>query len=233
MVVTTNKKSESGNADETTTAVELDGLSLEEPPVSVAEVSVTSGAEECDDDIFDGAVPDDEALDWITGAEEPGSGRWKRFTLIAVSALVLLGLLSGLGVLGALAWNTHRLNAARDGAQKAAVDYAMVLTSVDSGNLDQNFAQVLDGATGKWKDQYSAGSTELKQLLVDNKASAKGQVLESAVQSADTNKVVVLLFVDQAVANAKVPDPRLDRSRMKMTMEYVDGRWRASDVSIL
>ena len=69
--------------------------------------------------------------------------------------------------------------------------------------------------------------------MKSNNASAKGNVLDSAVESVNGQDVVVLLFVDQAVANAKVPDPRLDRSRMKMTMEYVDGRWRASDISIL
>ena len=43
---------------------------------------------------------------------------------------------------------------------------------------------------------------------------------------------VVLLFVDQSVQNASVPDPRIDRSRIKMTMDYVDGRWRASQVEL-
>ena len=38
MVVKTNKKSDSGNADEQTTAIELDAVSAEEPPVSVAEL---------------------------------------------------------------------------------------------------------------------------------------------------------------------------------------------------
>lgn len=229
MVVKTNKKSDSGNADEQTTAIELDAVSAEEPPVSVAEISMT---EESVDDVYDGAVPDDEALDWITGGEDRRSGKWQKPVAIAAVALVFLAMAAGLGVLGWKVYDNHRLNSARNAAQKAADDYALILTSVDSGDLDANFAKVLDGATGKWKDQYSAGSTELKQLLVDNKASAKGRVLESAVQSAEKNKVVVLLFVDQAVANAKVPDPRLDRSRMKMTMKYVDGRWRASKVEL-
>jgi Mce-associated membrane protein len=43
---------------------------------------------------------------------------------------------------------------------------------------------------------------------------------------------VVLLFVDQSVSNTTVPDPRIDRSRIKMTMEFVDGRWRASQVAL-
>jgi Mce-associated membrane protein len=52
------------------------------------------------------------------------------------------------------------------------------------------------------------------------------------VQSVSKDRAVVLLFVDQSVANTKLPDPRIDRSRMKMTLEKVDGRWRASKVEL-
>jgi Mce-associated membrane protein len=69
-------------------------------------------------------------------------------------------------------------------------------------------------------------------LLIDNKAAAHGVVVESAVQSAAKDKVVVLLFVDQSVSNASAPDPRIDRSRIKMTMEKVDGQWRAAKVEL-
>jgi Mce-associated membrane protein len=107
-----------------------------------------------------------------------------------------------------------------------------VLTSIDSNNVDENFKQVLDGATGEFKDMYSQSSVELRQLLIENKATAHGVVIDSAVQSVSKDRAVVLLFVDQSVANTKLPDPRIDRSRMKMTLEKVDGRWRASKVEL-
>ena len=112
------------------------------------------------------------------------------------------------------------------------IAYAQVLTSIDSNNVDENFRQVLDGATGEFKDMYTQSSVQLRQLLIDNKATAHGVVLESAVQSAGKDKVVVLLFVDQSVQNSQVPDPRIDRSRIKITMEDVDGQWRASKVEL-
>ena len=117
-------------------------------------------------------------------------------------------------------------------AQQAAVAYAQILTSIDSNKVDENFDQVLDGATGEFKDMYSQSSVQLRQLLIDNKATAHGVVVESAIQSESKDKVVVLLFVDQSVSNTQAPDPRIDRSRIKMTMEYVDGRWRASKVEL-
>ena len=149
-----------------------------------------------------------------------------------VGAAVLAALVGVTGFLGWTVWQQHQLSAASQEAQRAAVSYAEVLTSIDSDKVDENFKEVLDGATGEFKDMYSQSSVELRQLLIENKASARGVVVESAVQSASKDKAVVLLFVDQSVSNTKLPDARIDRSRMKMTLEKVDGRWRASKVEL-
>ena len=150
--------------------------------------------------------------------------------IAAVAAFV--GLLTGAGVLGWQVWQARQIDHAGQEAQRTAVSYAQVLTSIDSNNVDENFQQVLDGATGEFKDMYSKSSVELRQLLIENKATARGVVIDSAVQSVSKDRAVILLFVDQAVANTKLPDPRIDRSRMKMTLEKADGRWRASKVEL-
>ena len=160
---------------------------------------------------------------------EPAGGRG-----ILVPALIgaLIAALAGAGFLGWKFFQQQQLDQAREEAQRAAVAYAQVLTSVDSNNVDENFKQVLDGATGEFKDMYSKSSVELRQLLIENKATAHGVVVDSAVQSASKDNAVVLLFVDQSVANTKLPDPRIDRSRMKMTLEKADGTWRASKIEL-
>ncbi|MFN8071698.1 MAG: DUF3329 domain-containing protein [Mycobacterium sp.] len=162
----------------------------------------------------------------ITTAK-PGR-RWVPVTVAAAFAV----LLAGVGALGWQVWQQHQLKQASLEAQRAAVSYAQVLTSIDSNKVDENFKDVLDGATGEFKDMYSQSSVELRQLLIENKATAHGVVVDSAVQEASKNKAIVLLFVDQSVTNTKLPDPRIDRSRMKMTLEKVDGRWRASKVEL-
>ena len=165
-------------------------------------------------------------------SEAKPTGRGQRRILIALAALTALVVLAGVGILGWQFWQTKQVEWAREDAQRAAVSYAQILTSIDSNKVDENFAQVLDGATGEFKDMYSQSSVTLRQLLIDNKATAHGVVVESAVQSASKNQVVVLLFVDQSVQNSSAPDPRIDRSRIKMTMDKVDGRWRASKVEL-
>ncbi len=144
----------------------------------------------------------------------------------------LVAALAGAGFFGWKFWQQHQIDQAREAAQRSAVSYAQVLTSVDSNNVDDNFKQVLDGATGEFKEMYSKSSVELRQLLIENKATAHGVVVESAVQEASKDRAVVLLFIDQSVANTKLPDPRIDRSRMKMTLEKVDGSWRTSKVEL-
>ena len=201
------------------------------PVMTDGESSATEDAlEDAGDDTLDDTLDDalDDALD-ESGPQTPPRRRTVR--RLAAAALAA-GLLAALGVLGWQVLSEQRLNRAAAEAQRTAVDYAQVLTSIDSDNVDENFRQVLDGATGEFKDMYSASSGELRQLLIDNKATARGVVIDSAVQSISTDRAVVLLFVDQSVSNTKLPDPRIDRSRMKMTLEKVDGRWRASKVEL-
>jgi Mce-associated membrane protein len=106
------------------------------------------------------------------------------------------------------------------------------LTSIDTNNVDQNFTQVLDGATGEFKDMYSQSASQLRQVLIDNKAISKGIVVDSAIKSATKAKVEVLLFIDQSISNVVNPQLRIDRSRVAITMELIDNRWLASKVDL-
>jgi len=153
----------------------------------------------------------------------------RRAVTVAAAYLAVFGLVAGLGW---PLWQQHRVASAAAAGQRAAVDYAEALTSIDSNRVDDDFATVLNGATGNFKETYTKASVQLRQLLIDNKASAQGKVVGSAVQSESTDTVVVLLMVDQTVTNTTRPDPRVDRSRMKMTMQKVDGRWLASKVEL-
>ncbi len=185
-----------------------------------------------EDDQTDVATKDADEQDAEDG---PGKARrpWGRYLRRSVLPVLLVVSLAVSGFLGWRQWQEHQVEQAGQQALQAALAYAQVLTSIDSTNVDQNFREVLDGATGEFKDMYTQSSVQLRQLLIDNKATAHGVVVDSAIQSESTNKVVVLVFIDQTVTNAAVPDPRIDRSRIKITMEKVDGRWLASKVQLL
>ena len=158
--------------------------------------------------------------------------RLLRRVAAAATALVFVAALAATAYLG---WQLKQRNdtaAAGRAALAVAESYAVTLTSVDTNNIDQNFNQVLNGATGEFKDMYSQSAAQLRQVLIDNKAMSKGTVVDAAIKSATTTKVDVLLFIDQSISNVVNPEPRIDRSRVAMTMELVDNRWLASKVDI-
>lgn len=158
--------------------------------------------------------------------------RWFRRFLAAAVCIVFVAVM---GLAGFLAWQFKQHNdtaAAGLAALATAERYAVALTSIDTNNVDQNFTQVLDGATGEFKDMYSQSASQLRQVLIDNKAISKGIVVDSAIKSATKTKVEVLLFVDQSISNVVNPQPRIDRSRVAITMALIDNRWLASKVEL-
>ena len=199
----------------------------EEPVATAAEPASTAVEESATAE--QSAVGAPEA---VSGQSKATMPRWRKLAPVSGIVAVYLVVFGVAGGLGWQLWQQHRVAAAAAAGHRAAVDYAQVLTSIDSAKVDDDFAAVLNGATGDFKDTYTKASIELRQLLIDNKASAQGTVVDSAVQSESTDKVVVLVMVNQTITNSTRPDPRVDRSRMKMTMQKVDGRWLASKVEL-
>lgn len=177
-------------------------------------------------------VADTDNADAVDAESVAPQGNRKVRPLLAALTALLLALAGAGGFFGWHYLKVRQVANAGAAALNTANSYAVTLTSVDTNNLDANFAAVLDGSTGEFRDMYAQSSSQLRKLLIDHKATGHGVVVNSAVKSATTDEVVVLLFVDQTVTNTEVPDPRVDRSRMVMTMQNVDGRWKAAKVEL-
>lgn len=170
-----------------------------------------------------------------TAAKAAPISRRRRLLRRVAGAAAALVFVAALMVAAYLGWQLKQRNdtaAAGRAALAVAQSYAVTLTSVDTNNIDQNFNQVLNGATGEFKDMYSQSAAQLRQVLIDNKAMSKGTVVDAAIKSATKTKVEVLLFIDQSISNVVNPQPRIDRSRVAMTMELIDKHWLASKVDI-
>ncbi|MEZ0362691.1 Mce protein [Mycobacterium sp. pUA109] len=194
------------------------------------EVPAASEDQRTDTPADDAAEPADQ--DAAGPADAGQRPRRRRAVLVLVAGIVV----ASLGLSGFLGWRlyqVHATTAAGAAALAAAKSYALVLTTLDSKSIDDNYAQAIDGATGEFKEAYGLGSAQLRQTLIDNNAAGKGVVIDAAVKSATKTKVEVLLFVDQSITNSVRSEPRIDRNRIQMTMELVDGRWLASKVDLV
>ncbi|WP_409427903.1 Mce protein [Mycobacterium sp. SMC-11] len=205
-----------------------------EPPAEAVETVDAEAVENVETDSAETESAESVAADETAGEaagfkERIGSLKPNRRWVAA--AVLALGLI-GATYEGWLLFAHHQRTVAAAQALEAAEKYTLTLTSVDPTAIDKNFAEILDGATGEFKDVYRASSEQLRQLLIDNKASAHGTVIDSAVKSATKNKVEVLLFVDQSVSNKTAPQAQIDRSRIVITMEKVKGRWLAANVEM-
>ncbi|WP_330251329.1 hypothetical protein OG874_35075 [Nocardia sp. NBC_00565] len=172
----------------------------------------------------------------VAGTDDKSPSSRRRWVLRGAAAFVVVVLIALVVGAGIAVWKLEQRKDIDDAARQAADTartYAVTLTSIDFQHIDQNFTDVLNGSTGEFKDMYSKSSNQLKSLLVQNNAVSKGNVVDSSVKSASENRVEVMLFVDQMVTNTQSPAPRVDRSRVVMTMERVDGHWLASKVEMV
>lgn len=168
----------------------------------------------------------------VSTAEVVDPPRKRPLWLFALAVLLVAGIAAGV-TFGLLYKGKTDVQAASNAALDTARSYAVTVTTYDYQNLDKNFADVLDGATGTFKDQYTGASGSLRQLIQEAKATAKGTVVDAGIKSATTDRVDVVLFVDQSVTNAATTQPRVDRNRVLMTLELHDTRWLVANLQLL
>src|SRR5262249_13718334 len=133
---------------------------VEEPEATGEETEPEDEAsEETDAEDADGAEDEDDLR--LKGKREKKEKvrlrdrTWRQYLRRSIMQLLLVASLALSGFLGWKQWQEHQIRQAGEQAQQAAIAYAQVLTSIDSNNVDQNFRQVLDGATGEFKDMYT------------------------------------------------------------------------------
>ncbi|MEZ0362692.1 Mce protein [Mycobacterium sp. pUA109] len=160
--------------------------------------------------------------------------RARRWTAIVAAAAVLAAALFE----GWLLFQQHRSDVAARAALDAARSYAVTLTTADPATIDHQITAIIDNSTGDFHDRYTKHSAELRGMLLANKVTTRGKVVDSAVKSVTPQQVTVLLFVKQTFTSAALPewpdgqpgDPPPDVTSMAVTLQKVDHRWLVSNV---
>jgi Mce-associated membrane protein len=115
---------------------------------------------------------------------------------------------------------------AAEEARQAATVFAADLATYDYRDLGGNFRHVAERATPHFAGQLRQLTEELGPELQQTRAVATATVRSVGVVRASTTKAVVAVFVDQTVTNTRTPEPRVERSRMELTLVKQGEVWR-------
>lgn len=111
-------------------------------------------------------------------------------------------------------------------ARQTAILLAEDLATYDYRDLDGNFRRVAASATPHFTAQLRQLTDELGPQLQQTHAIAQATARSAGVVRVDEREAVIAVFVDQTVTNTKSPQPRVERSRMELTLLRQDGLWR-------
>ncbi len=161
------------------------------------------------------------------GEDSPvvGTTPRRRSAARIVGALVVVALVAACAWLGYLVWSDHREDELRRTATEDATRLVVQLASYDHTDVDANIEAVVAEATLGFAERYREVSEGLRELLTSGQGTSTGTVTHAGVQSVDTERAVVLVFLDQEVTNVTVPDGRVDASRMVVTLVRDGDRW--------
>lgn len=120
---------------------------------------------------------------------------------------------------------------AQDSAVSTATKYAIDFGSYDYAKLDQDFRVVSSHLTPAFASKYKQISQQLRSVIVQYKGKSTAVVGGAGIESLRDNQAVVLIFLDQTVTTTQSKTPRIDRNRVKMTMQrQPGGTWLISDL---
>ena len=160
--------------------------------------------------------------------------RWmhSKAALLSAGALIValvVGLALSLSALG----NQNALASSRTSALSAARTYTVELASYNYRDLDRDFSAVAANSTPSFRRTFAESSDALKSTLSRYKATAAASVVSAGVVSASTSRAVVLVFLDQKIANSTQTKPTTDRSQVEITLVTSGGRWLVDKVTLL
>jgi Mce-associated membrane protein len=162
---------------------------------------------------------------------ETGGGR------AALAARLLSGLLVALLVAAAvLGWQVRgqrSVEQARREALQVAQSTAVAVLSYDHRRLAQDIAEAEELSTGQFLEQYRAATSGLVDQAEAGQVVVTASVQAASVQTAEGDRVEVLLFVDQTTRRLGLEEPRTDQNRVRLTLERVNGRWLLSGLDAL
>ncbi|BAH55890.1 MULTISPECIES: hypothetical protein [Rhodococcus] len=152
-------------------------------------------------------------------------------------------LVAGLGVLAVavtvgsvtLTIRAHEGRSQEDTRQQALTQAAQLvpdILSYDFNTVDDHFTGSLEHLGGEFRTQFESVSKDViipsaKQRQVVTSAT----VVESSVVSASADAATVLMFLNQSTTSTDSPAPKLDGSRVQVSLHRDGDSWQITEMS--
>jgi Mce-associated membrane protein len=144
---------------------------------------------------------------------------------VAVVLTVVVTHLSGRTDQSPSGGSTAAVESAATAGAKAALSY-------DYQHLSADFTAAEKLMTPSFKADYTSQTTRnVKGPAVKFKAVSVATIEGAGVASMSSSRATVLVFVDQTVRNSQLSAPRLDRSRVQVSLVRTDGKWLINNLS--
>lgn len=150
---------------------------------------------------------------------------------LLVWGIVIAMLASGVGVLW---WQDHRhdqVGQARSAAVEAARDSLGKILTYESASVEQDLRAAQQSLTGNFKEDFGALARDVvAPASKRDDISTSAEVVGTAVVSATSDSVVVLAYVNQTTKSKALDKPRVDNSRLRVSLTRVGDTWLVSDL---
>jgi Mce-associated membrane protein len=87
--------------------------------------------------------------------------------------------------------------------------------------------------TGTFADEYAETTAALKKTATSEQAVVLAEVSSTGVVNADSDKVELLLYLNQYRRNVNTSGEKVDQNRVVLTMVLVDGEWKVSQAAAI
>ncbi len=158
-------------------------------------------------------------------------GRW----LIGALALVLVGLLVGIGVLVTSRDSVDEdLTETHHEIAAAARAEALAFLTVDHEDMDPLVDAVLAGATGSFKEQYESQREMLTSEAVRTEATSTAEVVALGVGGFTDDAGDVLIAANSTVTNSKTgSEGQVRYYRLRLSLVREGDRWLTSNLEFV
>ncbi len=191
------------------------------------------------DNVKEPEVPEAEPVTVIdTGAAPEAAAatppsRSKRPLILSATAAVLVVAAAVCG--GLVFWKHHedsQLDSARKDSAAAARKTVEAMFTYDFHTVDTELPKAGDGMTTSFRSDYKklvdqaiAPGAKQKELTVQATAQASGLI------SADNNRAVVLLYLNEVTTSKDNPQNTITPTRVRVNLDHDNGRWLVSGVT--